>query len=135
MGNVINTDSAENQTHVLPSHMGGGPMNLGDPDDKTLRKVERDILVLNLVRKRMHEEKCHNEAETLDKCGGEAGLLVGFKCRKERDSLLDCSKKWFYDEDFRQECVEEYLRQRTYYRRTGKPGYLYKEDVAYSATI
>lgn len=77
----------------------------------------------------------------LDKCGGEAGLLVGLKCRKERDSLMDCSKKWFYDEDFRQECIEEYLRQRSYHRRTGKPGYLYKDEIesatgiSHSATV
>lgn len=64
----------------------------------------------------------------LDKCGGEAGFLVGFKCRKERDDVLECSKRWFYDESFRNECTEEYLKRRSYYRRTGRPGHLYAEE-------
>lgn len=47
----------------------------GDPDDRTLRKVERDILVLNLLRKKMHEEKCHTEAE-----GTQLVQFLYFKC-------------------------------------------------------
>ena len=66
----------------------------------------------------------------LDKCGGEASWAVGWKCRKERDELLECSKRWFYSEELRNECTEEFLKQRSYHRRTGKPGYLYKEAEA-----
>lgn len=39
------------------------PRIIGDPDDKTLRKVEKDILILNLIREKTHKEKCHVEAE------------------------------------------------------------------------
>lgn len=93
MGNVINAKQDDSEKHVLPSHLGGGPMNLGgqyivtelltftsrtyivfltasmipritgDPDDRTLRKVEKDILILNLIREKTHKEKCHVEAE------------------------------------------------------------------------
>ncbi|KAK3926966.1 COX assembly mitochondrial protein-like protein [Frankliniella fusca] len=127
MGNAHSSDRSE-AGHVLPKHLGGGPLNLGDPDDRSLRKVERDILILNMVRDRVHKEKCNAEATSLDKCGGEAGFLVTFKCRKERDELLECSKRWFHDEGLRSECTEEFLKQRSYYRRTGKPGHLYKEE-------
>ncbi|KAE8740932.1 hypothetical protein FOCC_FOCC013544 [Frankliniella occidentalis] len=127
MGNLTSSDQPRTD-HVLPKHLGGGPLNLGDPDDRSLRKVEKDILILNMVRDRVHKEKCSAEAAKLDKCGGEAGLLVTFKCGKEKDELIECSKRWFHDEGLRNECTEEFLKQRSYYRRTGKPGYLHNQE-------
>ena len=129
MGNYINPDRADSEKHVLPKHLGGGPMGLGDPDDRKLRRVERDIIILNMVRERVRHEKCKEVGDILDKCGGEATWTVSWACRKERDDLMECSKQWFHDEGLRQECTEEFLRQRSYYRRTGKPGHLYKEEV------
>jgi len=128
MGNILNSEKPGSDKHVLPKHMGGGPMNLGDPDDRTLRKIEKDVIILNMVREKIRHEKCKEVGDILDKCGGEASWTIGWKCRKERDDLLECSKSWFYSEELRNECTEEFLKQRSYYRRTGRPGHLYNKE-------
>lgn len=33
---------------------------LGDPDDKSLRKVELEVSIPGIVRERAHREKCHD---------------------------------------------------------------------------
>lgn len=35
----------------------------GDPNDKSLRKVEKDVLVPKLMRERTKSEKCVNEVK------------------------------------------------------------------------
>lgn len=130
MGNSVSDsgDSSIEEKNMLPQHLGGGPKNLGDPDSKFLRKVEKDILILNLVRDVITKEKCYAEVQALDACGGKEGLLYAFKCRKEKDIMFKCSERWFYDEGLRSQMTEEYLKRRSYYRRTGRPGHLYKEE-------
>lgn len=53
------------------------------------------------------------------KCAKEQGLKVTFMCRQENKVLKDCLAKWFYDEEFREECKMQYLQERSEYRRTG----------------
>jgi len=42
-----------------------------------------------------------------------------FKCRMERDELVSCMEKCFYDEELKNACIEEYLNERSHYRQTG----------------
>lgn len=37
---------------VLAKYLSGGPYGLGDPNDKSLRKVEKEILIPKLMRDR-----------------------------------------------------------------------------------
>lgn len=55
------------------------------------------------------------------KCVEESGFLIVPKCNKPRDEMGDCMKKWFADENFQAQMTQEYLKHRSYYRRTGKP--------------
>ena len=43
------------------------------------------------------------------------------KCRKENTELKSCLTRWYKDEQFWNECTEQYLEERTEYRRTGIP--------------
>ncbi|XP_011330364.1 COX assembly mitochondrial protein homolog isoform X2 [Ooceraea biroi] len=92
-----------------------------DPDDKSMRKVEKDILVPKLMRERTKTEKCVDEVKEFHQCCLDSGLLHVVKCRKENTKMQDCMKKWYYDQDFIKECTEMYLAERTEYRRTGIP--------------
>jgi len=40
-------------------------------------------------------------------------------CRKENKVLKDCLNKWYQDEEFKNSCKEEYLDERSEFRRTG----------------
>ncbi|XP_018318105.1 COX assembly mitochondrial protein homolog isoform X2 [Mycetomoellerius zeteki] len=93
----------------------------GDPSDKSLRKVEKNVLVPKLMRERIKSEKCVNEVKEFHDCCLNSGLLNVIKCRKENDKMIACMKEWFFNQDFIKECTEQYLEERSEFRRTGIP--------------
>lgn len=44
-----------------------------------------------------------------------------WKCRGENAKLQECLKYWFNNQEFRDYCTEQYLSERSEYRRTGIP--------------
>ncbi len=48
------------------------------------------------------------------------GLMMWYHCRSERDEMLSCMEKWFYNEQFRKAVIEEYLNERSHFRQTGE---------------
>ncbi|XP_072765042.1 COX assembly mitochondrial protein homolog [Anoplolepis gracilipes] len=106
---------------VISSKLAGGPKGLGDPDDKSLRKVEKDVLIPKLMRDRTKTEKCVNEVKEFHNCCLNSGLLNVIKCRKENEIMKSCMEKWFYNQDFIKECTEQYLKERSEFRRSGIP--------------
>lgn len=44
---------------------------------------------------------------------------MSFRCKSQTNQLKECMARWFYDEQFIQECTQIYLDQRTEYRLTG----------------
>ncbi|XP_012233349.1 COX assembly mitochondrial protein homolog [Linepithema humile] len=104
---------------VLSQKLGGGPMGLGDPNDRTLRKVEKDVLVPKLMREKTKAEKCVNEVKEFHECCLNTGVLNVVKCRQENDKMKACMEKWYYNEDFIKECTDQYLNERSEFRKTG----------------
>ncbi|XP_043577683.1 COX assembly mitochondrial protein homolog [Bombus pyrosoma] len=98
---------------------GGGPLNLGDPDDKHLRKVEKDVLIPQRMRDKAKTEKCVAEVARFSECCKNASVLMAFECQKENAVLKDCLSQWYNDPDFKAQCTQEYLDERSEYRRTG----------------
>ncbi|KAE9550156.1 hypothetical protein FO519_006643 [Halicephalobus sp. NKZ332] len=105
---------------IMSDRFIGGPHGLGDPEDRTLRRVEADVVVPNKMNQKIEKELCNDYYMKLVSCmrqeGGAAGL---YKCVPERDLLNDCKKKYFLDPKFRQQMTEEYLNERAEVRRTG----------------
>ncbi|CAF2547844.1 unnamed protein product [Rotaria sp. Silwood2] len=106
-------------THVSAGRYRGGPHGVGDPNDKSLRKVELEVSIPGIIRDRAHREKCHNLLDEFGQCGEKHGVWSFVKCRKEVKAMNDCLAKWFNDENFREECTQIYLAERTIYRETG----------------
>lgn len=104
---------------VLPKHLSGGPHGLGDPNDKSLRKLERDVVIPKKMRELIKTDKCAKEVKDFSKCCGKSELFMVMKCRKENAVMRECYERWFFNEDFRKECTERYLEDRSEYRRTG----------------
>lgn len=91
----------------------------GDPDDKFLRKVEKEVLIPKIMRDRAKIEKCTEVVANFEKCCKASGLAMVVKCRKENSALQECLTKWYRDETFIEECTQIYLNERSEYRRTG----------------
>ncbi|GAB1866722.1 COX assembly mitochondrial protein [Camponotus japonicus] len=106
---------------VISPKFAGGPQGLGDPDDKSLRKVEKNVLIPKIMRERTKTEKCVNEVKDFHNCCLDSGLLHVVKCRKENEIMKSCMERWFYNQDFIKECTEQYLNERSEFRKTGIP--------------
>ena len=52
-------------------------------------------------------------------CSKKAGLLLTIQCKDVSKALVNCLQKCFYDEQLREECTREYLKERSEYRTTG----------------
>uniref|UniRef100_A0A182W9P6 COX assembly mitochondrial protein n=1 Tax=Anopheles minimus TaxID=112268 RepID=A0A182W9P6_9DIPT len=99
----------------------GGPHGLGDPDDRRLRKVELEVLIPKIMRERAKTEKCLTEVKAFEDCCKDAGLFMVAKCQVQNDALKACSLEWYRNEQFKKECTEIYLVERSEFRRTGIP--------------
>lgn len=91
----------------------------GDPNDVTLRKVEEEILIPKIMRDRAKKEKCIPEVQEFEKCCKDSGIKMVYSCRSQNDCLKACLTKWYQNEEFKAECRNVYLTQRSEYRRTG----------------
>ncbi|KAK7873930.1 hypothetical protein R5R35_012944 [Gryllus longicercus] len=116
----MSMEQNETEKGVLPKKLGGGPFGLGDPDDRSLRKVEVEVLIPKKMREKARVDNCAIETEAFNKCCKDASLAMVIKCRKENAALKDCLGRWYSNEAFKQQCTEEYLQERSEFRRTGK---------------
>lgn len=48
----------------------------GDPEDRTLRKVEREVLVPKIMRDRAKKEKCVDEVAAFEECCKNSSVLM-----------------------------------------------------------
>ncbi|XP_067665949.1 COX assembly mitochondrial protein homolog [Haliotis asinina] len=117
MGAVFSNPNRERG--MLSENLGGGPMGLGDPDDKSLRKAEKEIVIPQKMKAKAKKEQCAEQVKEFGICAKEAGLLLPFKCRKQAKQMHICLSTAYADQAFIDECTQEYLKERSEYRRTG----------------
>ncbi|XP_018914934.1 COX assembly mitochondrial protein homolog isoform X2 [Bemisia tabaci] len=91
----------------------------GDPDDRTLRKVESEVLVKERMRVKARKELCEPFNLAFANCAKEHGLFMPFSCQEQGQNLKNCIRKYFEDPEFEKKMQEEYLEERAEYRRTG----------------
>lgn len=92
---------------------------IGDPEDKSLRRVEIDVMIPKKMRDKARDEKCVEEVKNFTECCKSNNVLMVLFCRKENSALKSCLTKWYEDDNFKNECKQEYLEERTEFRQTG----------------
>ncbi|CAG2062443.1 unnamed protein product, partial [Timema podura] len=92
---------------------------LGDPDDRTLRKVELEVMIPKKMREKAKDEKCVEEVKAFTDCCKNSSITMVVKCRTQNSLLRDCLTRWYQDEEFKALCRNEYLSERSEFRRTG----------------
>lgn len=91
----------------------------GDPEDKSLRRVEKEVCIPKVMREKAKVEKCFEEVAAFESCCKASSLLMIVTCRKQNDTLRNCLGKWYEDEAYKKQCTEIYLGERSEFRRTG----------------
>ncbi|XP_017490860.1 PREDICTED: COX assembly mitochondrial protein homolog, partial [Rhagoletis zephyria] len=114
----LSEESSSSPAYLSPK-MTSGPAGLGDPDDRTLRKVETEVLVPKLVRERAKKLKCADLKQDFDQCCLDHAMMMVVNCRDQNRRYQECMASWFHNKDFVAECTEIYLQQRAEFRRTG----------------
>lgn len=76
-------------------------------------------MIPKLIREKAKTEKCTKEVAEFEKCCKDSSLLMVVKCRNQNSILKECLGNWYQNEEFKKQCTEEYLNQRSEYRRTG----------------
>lgn len=114
-----------------------GPQGLGDPNDKSLRKLEKDVLIEKMMRDIARTEKCVEVTEALEKCGRDQTWKSVFNCRKENDAMKECMGYWYHNEAFREQVTQQYLQERSQFRLTGISKKMKKEleELGYEINI
>ncbi|KAM3728787.1 COX assembly mitochondrial protein [Dirofilaria immitis] len=98
---------------ALPQQFIGGPHGVGDPNDRTLRRLEADVLIPERMNERVQKVECRVLLESLTRCLKNKGSFIGLKkCQEELGRFND---PWF-----RQKITDEYIKERSEYRRTGR---------------
>ncbi|XP_055917795.1 COX assembly mitochondrial protein homolog [Eupeodes corollae] len=97
------------------------PHGLGDPNDRSLRKVEVEVLIPKIMRDRAKADQCLKEVKSFEGCCRDNSIMMVINCRKQNDELKQCLSKWYTNETFKAECKEIYLKERSEYRATGIP--------------
>lgn len=85
----------------------------------SLRRVEVEILIPQKMKQRAKAEKCLEAVTEFGKCSQVQGLMLPFRCRTEVAVMKACLSAAYQDEAFRDECKQQYLQERSEYRRTG----------------
>ncbi|KAJ8959191.1 hypothetical protein NQ318_022453 [Aromia moschata] len=59
---------SESTAEILRRQCTSGPHGLGDPDDLSLRKVEKDVLIPKKMRDIARTQKCVQEVAEFSEC-------------------------------------------------------------------
>jgi len=110
---------SSSDSSVLPENYSSGPLGLGDPNDKSLRKVENEIMIPKMMRQMAKSEKCTQFVKDFEECCKNASFFMVIKCRTQNNRLKGCLSEWYNNQQFRDYVTQLYLDERAEYRRTG----------------
>jgi COX assembly protein 1 len=118
------TGEKSEPVNVFSRAFRGGPKNVGDPNDETLRHVEEFVYVNNIVQERAHREKCVDVIKTWGQCmeahkEGWASYMTWYTCNPQVKIMNTCLRHYYTDPDFKEECKQMYLAKRKHFRETG----------------
>ncbi|KAF8383194.1 hypothetical protein PRIPAC_72336 [Pristionchus pacificus] len=106
---------------IMPHYSSSGPFGLGDPEDRTLRRIEADVIIPNRMNAHVERVACNAQYMDLIKCFREEGAVKGLaECKPILALFNKCKADKFHDIEFRERMTEEYLQERSDARRSGK---------------
>ena len=102
----------------------GGPLNFGDPDDRSLSEEEVKVIIPRRMYQTCKETMCLRENEVYNKCWEVEGAMALARC--DQAPVNKCMKDMFSSSQFRLAIAREYMDERSHYRQTGQrtPRYL-----------
>merc|ERR1712179_767213 len=62
---------------------------------------------------------CVETVRQFSECSKREGFAMAWRCRDEKDCMVQCQKDWFDNPQFVSAVTEEYLNERSHYRQTG----------------
>uniref|UniRef100_A0AC35U8V3 COX assembly mitochondrial protein n=1 Tax=Rhabditophanes sp. KR3021 TaxID=114890 RepID=A0AC35U8V3_9BILA len=105
---------------ILPHYFSSGPHGLGDPEDRTLRRIEADVIIPNRMNSQIERVECNVQYLDLVACLRKDGGFKGLNtCKPVLEMFNKCKAKYFRDLNFRSEVTDGYLKERAGARTYG----------------
>eukprot|EP00049_Salpingoeca_infusionum_P000953 m.43879 g.43879 ORF g.43879 m.43879 type:complete len:149 (+) comp10802_c0_seq1:301-747(+) len=89
-------------------------MMSNDPDDRSLRQVEKTVVIPKMVKAEANL-RCADEVAAFTECAKSSGLLLVFKCREVNKAMQECIASHCQQADV-DEQTEIFLEQRRQHR-------------------
>ncbi|CAJ0946254.1 unnamed protein product, partial [Mesorhabditis belari] len=105
---------------ILPGRASQGPHGIGDPNDRSLRKIEADVIIPRRMNEQVERVECHPLYLQLVNCLRQKGSAVGLRgCQDALEEFNVCKLEKFQDPAYRAQVTNDYLSERSEVRRTG----------------
>ena len=86
---------------------------------RDLSKMEEDPMIPQRMRDITRTQLCVDTVREFSECSKREGFAMAWRCRDEKDCMVQCQKDWFDNPQFVSAVTEEYLNERSHYRQTG----------------
>ena len=96
--------------------------------------MEEDPMIPQRMRDITRTQLCVDMVKEFSECSRREGFRMAWKCREEKDCMVQCQKDWFDNPQFVSAVTEEYLNERSHYRETGMKQKRYNR-VGYLASL
>ncbi|TKR72705.1 hypothetical protein L596_020116 [Steinernema carpocapsae] len=80
---------------IMPHYSSEGPHGMGDPNDRTLRRLEADVIIPNRMNKRIEAVECHDQFLNMIECQREHGAIWGWRNANHYSASLTNAKPIF----------------------------------------
>lgn len=84
-----------------------------------LSKMEEDPMIPQRMRDITRTQLCGDKVKEFAECSAREGFAMAWRCREEKDCMVECQKEWFEKPEFVSAVTEEYLNERSHFRQTG----------------
>lgn len=79
---------------ILPKRSVAGPHKIGEPEDRSLRRIEADVLIPNIMNRRLEQTECRPQYEDLVSCmRTEGGARALRACKQVLGIFNVCKQK------------------------------------------
>ena len=80
-----------------------------------LRRVEQNVLIPKIMREEA-KVLCKDYVDAFTNCAKGRTLSLVTTCRNENREMQKCLQEWYFNDEFRGRCTDQYLKRRNEYQ-------------------
>ncbi|XP_064383132.1 COX assembly mitochondrial protein homolog [Halichondria panicea] len=102
-----------------PSPSASSSMGAQGKASQSLRHVEKDVLIPKKMRAKAMV-LCQDLVKEFEDCIRGRTVSAVWHCRKENSNMQNCVAKYYKNDEFYEQCKQEYLEEKKKFEETGE---------------